>query len=270
MDLEKIVKNPFKGIPDLAENPEHRRPFSIEQLAKILEIAKADPLLYPIVVTAMSTSMRLGDCCCLKWSSVNELIQQIEVPAVLKSLKPAKVPYFGLMDAVLQQAKLECHGSDYVFPQAQQYYVANMAEIYQDRLERVLLMAGFTNDDNSETSIRITRPGGGRKASLRGFHSFKTTWITIALSNGVPIEIVKKITGNQSVDIVLDNYFQPGIKEMRSLIQAKLPGVITDGGDTIHPRIEAAPERHQLWQLVETMDGKNWRERRVELLRILA
>lgn len=100
-----------------------------------------------------------------------------------------------------------------------------MAEIFHNRLERVLLMAGFTDDENPETSIRISRPERGRKASLPGFHSSKTTWITLALMGGIPIEIVKRITGNQSVEIVLKYYFHPDIRAVRSLVQAKLPGV---------------------------------------------
>lgn len=52
---------------------------------------------------------------------------------------------------------------------------------------------------------------------------------TFALMNGIPIEVIKKITGNQTVEIVLNNYFQPGIQEMRNLVRSKMPGLITDG-----------------------------------------
>lgn len=265
--LERIFKNPFGDIPDLAENPEHRRPFTIEQLSCILEVAKEDPLLYPLVVTAMTTSMRLGDCCCLKWSSVREDIQQVNVPAARKTMNPMYIPYYGLLDSVFQEAKKELGDSDYVFPKASKYYLGGMADTMQDRFEKILLMAGFTNDENPETSIRVSR-SNGRKASLRGFHSFKTTWVTFALMNGVPIEVIKKITGNQIVDVVLENYFQPGLEDMRNLVRSKMPGVII--GDSPKLLVQDTQfDRTQIYQLVETIDAGNWRERQVELLRLL-
>lgn len=58
------------------------------------------------------------------------------------------------------------------------------------------------------------------------------------------------------MQIVLDHYFQPGIKEMRALVQANLPGLITDGNETTQLQFEATPARTQLCQLVESMSYK--------------
>lgn len=266
--LERIYKNPFRQISDLGEDPEHRRPFTVDQLCSILEVSKEDPLIYPLVVTAMTTSMRLGDCCCLKWSSVREDIQQVMVPAARKTMKPMYIPYYGLQDAVFQEAKRSRGDSEYVFPKACKYYLGGMADMIHDRFERILLMAGFTDNEDPETSIRISRPNGGRKASLRGFHSFKTTWVTFAIMNGIPIEVIKKITGNQIVDVVLTNYFQPELEDIRKLVRSKMPGVIIGGESTLQIQ-DSRLNRTQCYQLVETMDEGNWKERKVELLRML-
>jgi site-specific recombinase XerD len=267
--LERIFTNPFTGIPDLAEDIEHRRPFTIDQLTRILDVAKEDGLLYSLIVTAMTTSMRLGDCCCLKWESVQTDIQQIQVPAIRKTMKTASIPYYGLLEKVLNEAKARSPKSEYVFPEARQYYEGGMQHIFTDRFEKILLMAGFTDDDNPETSIRLSRKRGGRKASIRGFHSFKTTWVTFALMSGIPIEVIKHVTGNQVVDIVLKHYFQPGIREMRHLVRSKMPGLITDGDDPGRACAEVKLDRVQMLQMLQSMDENNWREVRAEMVKAL-
>lgn len=42
-----------------------------------------------------------------------------------------------------------------------------------------------------------------------GWHSLKTTFITEALNAGVPIEMLRKIVGNNAVDVVRAHYYQP-------------------------------------------------------------
>jgi integrase len=88
------------------------------------------------------------------------------------------------------------------------------------RVRQVLKTAGFRESSGEglekrgkgeELLVRIKRKGGGlRQASVRDFHSFRVTWITLALSAGVPLELVRKVTGHAAVAIVLKHYFQPG------------------------------------------------------------
>ncbi|MBT4822199.1 MAG: tyrosine-type recombinase/integrase, partial [Lentisphaerae bacterium] len=62
----------------------------------------------------------------------------------------------------------------------------------------------------SDTPVRgeqnVPRDKGVRRASTRDFHSFRVTWITLALTAGVPMEIVCRVTGHRTVDIVLKHY----------------------------------------------------------------
>ncbi len=48
-----------------------RKPFTPEELKAILEAAKDDDFIRPIIVTGMCTAMRRGDCCLLKWKDVD-------------------------------------------------------------------------------------------------------------------------------------------------------------------------------------------------------
>ena len=48
-----------------------------------------------------------------------------------------------------------------------------------------------------------------RRGSVRGFHSFWVTWITLALAAGVPLELVQRVTGHKTVEVVTTHYFHP-------------------------------------------------------------
>jgi integrase len=64
---------------------------------------------------------------------------------------------------------------------------------------------------------------------VRDFHGFRVTWITIALTGGVPLELVQKVTGHKTTDIVLKHYFQPGREAFRQALSAAMPALLTNG-----------------------------------------
>lgn len=69
-----------------------------------------------------------------------------------------------------------------------------------------------------------------RRGSLVGWHSFRTTWTTFALSRGVPIEIVRTVTGHRTAEIVLKNYFRPGREQMRDALGERMPRALIGDG----------------------------------------
>lgn len=68
---------------------------------------------------------------------------------------------------------------------------------------------------------------GARRASVHDFHSFRVTWITLALGAGVPLELVQRVTGHQTVAIVSKHYFRPGWEDFRETIMAAMPELLT-------------------------------------------
>lgn len=67
---------------------------------------------------------------------------------------------------------------------------------------------------------------GERRASVRDFHSFRVTWITLALTAGVPLELVQRVTGHRTVDVVLKHYFRPGREDFKQRILAAMPRLL--------------------------------------------
>ena len=65
-----------------------------------------------------------------------------------------------------------------------------------------------------------------QRGSLCGWHSFRTTFCTLALANGVPMEILRKITGHRTAEIVLKHYDRRGREAMKKAIGAAMPKAI--------------------------------------------
>ena len=76
--------------------------------------------------------------------------------------------------------------------------------------------------------------------SVADFHIFRETWVTLTLTAGVPLELVRKVTGHRTVDIVLEYYFRPDREQFRAKLTKALPDVLT--GDTKPKRLKPADQ----------------------------
>ncbi|HOY58443.1 MAG TPA: hypothetical protein PK640_09965 [Verrucomicrobiota bacterium] len=91
-------------------------------------------------------------------------------------------------------------------------------------------VSGYLNELERETGCQIVRGHhralktdglqaergtGKRRASVRDFHSFRVTWITLALAAGVPLELVQRVTGHRTAEVVMKHYFRPGREDFR-------------------------------------------------------
>lgn len=91
------------------------------------------------------------------------------------------------------------------------------------RPELPAVIRGATLAETPEGMVRKNR------AALRGWHSFRTTWITLALSAGVSEMIVRRVTGHATVDVVMKYYFRPGRAQFRATLSGVLPNALTGG-----------------------------------------
>jgi hypothetical protein len=108
--------------------------------------------------------------------------------------------------------------------------------------------------------LRAKRDGGTRRASVRDFHSFRVTWVTLALTAGVPLELVQKVTGHKTTDIVLKHYFQPGREAFRQALHSAMPKLLTNG--------QQSP-KDELREVVEAMTAKTWKADKARILELV-
>jgi integrase len=107
-------------------------------------------------------------------------------------------------------------------------------------------------------ALQKDRENGQRRASLHDFHSFRVTWITLALAAKVPMEIVQRVTGHRTVAVVLKHYFRPGREDFRQVLAKAMPKMLGEGS----PR----SVKDEMRRVVEGMTDLTWRRDRQRLL----
>ncbi len=210
-----VIKNPFAGCGTKVKKTIHRQPFTQEELTGILK--HCDAVLRPVVLTAMCTAMRRGDCCRLKWESI-DLEGGFVTVQTSKTGEIAEIPLFPVLRAELEHLP---RMSEFVFPEAEEMYRTNIHGLTW-RFQQTLKNAKITD-------TQVKREDSGRQASVKDFHSLRTTWITMALSAGVPMELVRRVTGHSTVDVVLKHYFRPGREAFRDALETAMPKMLTGG-----------------------------------------
>ncbi len=264
--------NPFSNMPTRDVETVFRHPFKPEELKLIIDATQSDDFVRPLLITGICTAMRRGDCCLLKWVDVDFNRRFITVKTA-KTGATVAIPIFPMLYDEL--ARTPRGPSEFVFPRQAKMYKENPVGITK-RVRTVFAAAGFKdaakdengeqkqNDETVRGEIHVKRTGGLRQASVRDFHSFRVTWVTLALTAGVPLELVQKVTGHKTTDIVLKHYFQPGREEFRRLIQTNMPALLTNGQSTSTP-----PPREQALGILAKTTARTWKRDCAKLKNLL-
>jgi integrase len=231
----------------------HRQPFTQKELNAIL--SKCDDLLRPVFLTAMCTAMRRGDCALLKWESVDLENGFISVKTS-KTGELAEIPLFPLLRAELEKLPRK---SIYVFPEAAEMYKANLMGLTW-RFKKALTAAGIEG-------TQVKRDDAMQKASVKDFHSLRTTWITMALTAGVPMELVRRVTGHSTVDVVLKHYFRPGREAFRTALESAMPHMLTGGTEE---RLDLPKEVLELGKVARSLTHEELIEKNEALAKAVA
>jgi integrase len=101
---------------------------------------------------------------------------------------------------------------------------------------------------------------GMKKVNQRGFHALRSTWVTLALTAGVPVDLVRKVTGHTTVETVLAHYFQPGREDFRRTLEKAMPALLTNGAPTRGEQVRA---------ILEGMTARTWRQDRERALALV-
>jgi integrase len=104
-----------------------------------------------------------------------------------------------------------------------------------------------------------------RRASLSGWHAFRTSWATIALASGIPVEIVAAVTGHAQVETVTKHYWRPGRANLREAVAAPMGRALAPGGEADTPRT-VADVLARVRDIAGSMDSRTWKQARAALL----
>lgn len=193
--------NPFRRIRKLRKQTVNRAPYTRDELDRLL--AECGPDIAGAVATAACAGMRRGDACRLEWARVDLDGGFLRDVRIRKTKATVDVPILPLLRRHLEAARKAAGNrlGRFVWPEA-----ARMAERHPGGLNGQMNKAL----DRAGIQRKTDRTGPGRRrANLRGWHSLKTTFITEALNNGMPVAMLRKIVGNSTVDVVMKHYYQP-------------------------------------------------------------
>ena len=309
-------KNPFAAhiakTSDGESGVVHRRPLTVEELRHLLDVAREDPFLHGLAVTAAMTGMRRADVCQLRWESCDLAAGMLDVTTG-KTKARVSIPIWKPLREILNKQGSKKKG--FVFPEAAQMLEGNPNGLTY-RMKRLFARAFSKEQDSpalpypnaadlekeaivaimarvpsgqqrtrmidtmrryaagqglptiaeklkvSKSTVsldlhaiekligkqflrsritrvdtkaavadltRIDRENGQRAASVLDWHCFRTSWITLALANGVPETTVRAVTGHSAVDIVIKHYFKPNRAQLREALAGALPDVLTGG-----------------------------------------
>ena len=280
--------NPLMDVSSRESETVFRHPFTPEELKVILEVARLDDFIRPILVVGMCTAMRRGDCCLLSWKDV-DLENRFLTVKTSKTGETVSIPIFPMLEEELKglAKKAGAKRAGYVFPSQAKMYLENPDGI-TIRVKKVLAVAlsgkavgklskkKRLKKDRSKGVLWEERNGGMRRASVRDFHSFRVTWVTLALTAGVPLELVQRVTGHQTTDIVLKHYFRPGREAFRSALSVAMPQLMMGAPVVVVPAALAIPALDPLVKrlvtargIVEGLTAKTWSADRARLLELL-
>ncbi|MBK8858998.1 MAG: tyrosine-type recombinase/integrase [Opitutaceae bacterium] len=264
-----LPENPFASVKR-RKKPEciNRVPFTLEQIERILRVIKEEKhgFVRPIIITALCTAMRRGDCCRWTWDCVNLeenfiAVKAHKTNALVQSIFPL------LAEEIRRHLPKR---SEYVFPLQAAVFDSN-PDAMTHRCEQVLRNAGFSDasggycDGGSDLRLKRVKGRGIRRANIRGLNSFRGTWITIALNMGVVPEIVRKITGHTAMEVVLAHYYKPAREDIRRELMKKMPAFFNIG----QPAEPASSDGKSLLKAIEAMTHENWESVRGKILAAL-
>ena len=100
-----------------------------------------------------------------------------------------------------------------------------------------------------------------RRGSVRGWHAFRTSFVTMALSAGMPMELVQRVTGHSTVAVVQKHYFRPGREQFKKAFEAAMPAMLSEG---------AKSPADEIQEIVARMTSGTLEEDKARLLQLMA
>ena len=238
--------NPWNEIDNLPKDTHGKKPLDAGQLAALLKAATGE--YHTLFVIGAYTGLRLKDCALMKWGNVDIAA---DWSAGFVSVVPAKtkrhsiavdVPMKGpLLDELKRIGR---RGDDeYIMPSVAAEYGPRLT----DKITAIFADAGI--------NTRIHEEGLKVAAVDYGFHSLRHTFVTRAVAQGVPAEVVRSMVGHTNAEMTRRYTHLTRADLSRGMENFSVDGGDDGGGSDDAGADPAAGRLDALRALLAEMDG---------------
>ena len=193
-----IISNPTNGTTLPKNNYAPKQILNDEQLDKFIEIIKSDGKWYDFFYTEITTGLRKGEICGLKWEDFNAQTRTLKICRSIgkdingKMLIGDTKTGNGVREIILPQSTADLlrsrkknAASEWIFPNMRKPEKPIHPQSAYVRLKAILQRAGLP-------SI--------------GFHNLRHTFATHAIAGGVDAKTLSGILGHANASFTLDTY----------------------------------------------------------------
>ena len=193
-----IVKNPTEGTVIPKNNYAPKQILTEEQLERFLEVVKQDPVWSDFFYTELTTGMRLGEICGLKWQDFEEKSGRLHIRRSVHRRKGGGVR--------LGETKTETGTRTIPLPPSTvEILKARKKKSYSDWIFHNPVVAEVPMDPSTAYHRLKTLLRHAELPSIR-FHDLRHTFATHALTSGVDAKTLSTILGHTNASFTLDTY----------------------------------------------------------------
>lgn len=231
IDSGLLARNPWKGckLPkERGEDKPRREAFTAEETTFILQNL---PQVWKdlVLLCVGSGGQRIGDCACMRWSSVDFTAGVIRI----ETSKTREVIENPLVEP-LRSRLLEMWQER---EQDEQYILPMMARRYKS--SKGILSTEFTAMMEAwGLSQRIASPKGGdrKSVSTKSFHALRRGMVTMIRDSGAGADMSCAIVGHKSEAVEQNHYYKANMDKKRAVLGETLAAMTgtqsaPEGGD---------------------------------------
>ena len=141
--LPKAIENPFTSVTVETSDGDkvyNREPLNAVEIERLLEAADSDRTAFDLIVAGLSTGLRRGDVCRLRWESVDQKNWVLKL-TTSKTRAELYLPIMPRLRTVLQGRLAERdENAEYVFPEAERQLRTNPSGVSW-RIKRAFALA---------------------------------------------------------------------------------------------------------------------------------
>ena len=225
-----LVGNPFANIPKPSLQTETRQPFTLEELKTIRE--NLDDFTRPLFFIAISTALREGDICTLKWNEIdlaNLVIRRGKMRKTRIGVDIPIMPPLADFFRMLQEKRTDNGDfSEYVLPYHAKMYLENRSGVSY-RIKSFL-------EDKCHIVTTIKPPGRDRAVSVKDLHSCRHSFCYYAGLNGIPLNVVQGLVGHMTPEMTKLYSNHASLEDKRKNMQL-MSDFILDFADGTLPQV---------------------------------